>query len=93
MRFRLGPRPDVAPGARFDRLRVLGHVIVTDPDGPRRTLCEVQCVCGTVFTVRPGALRSRQTRSCGCLHRDQSAARLRQMWATAKQAAQEAVCS
>jgi len=93
MRFRLGPRPDVAPGATFDRLRVLDHVVVTDAEGQRRTLCEVQCGCGTVFQVRPESLRSRQTRSCGCLHRDQSAERLRRMWATAKQvAAEEVAC-
>ena len=59
-------------GQRFGRLVVLRieERAIHDCDAERRgAVC--RCDCGAIWTVRPGALRSGNTRSCGCLMREQ----------------------
>ena len=67
------PRKPMVPETRFDRLMVIGPA---DPylwNGIRfpRVLCS--CDCGNEVTVRESALRSGNTKSCGCLHREVAA--------------------
>jgi hypothetical protein len=52
-------------GQRFGRLSVLRRVPC---HGASRWL--VRCDCGTQKTVAGGSLRSGDTQSCGCLHRE-----------------------
>lgn len=70
-------------GERYGRLTVIsedrsykngkGYVIV-------KSVC--QCDCGVIKSVQNGALRKGITKSCGCLHREASANRLREMHTT-----------
>ena len=63
-------------GTTFGRLKVIA-------DGPTHTsrtgavsgtsVC--LCVCGNTITVSNGSLKTSNTRSCGCLHRDSTMAR------------------
>lgn len=48
----------------FDRLTVL-HRVENNIDGDAMWLCE--CSCGSTRIVKGGSLRSKTTRSCGCL--------------------------
>lgn len=68
-----GKRLDLA-GARYGRLLVLRRL------PPKRTGVAgewlVRCDCGTQKSVSTSALRTGDTLSCGCLHREQSAKRL-----------------
>lgn len=66
-------KPVDLTGQRFARLLVLGEGIGTrKPSGKavRQWLC--RCDCGTEVIVSGDALKSKNTRSCGCLHREQS---------------------
>ena len=54
-------------GSVFGRLTVRERAENTKL-GMARWLCD--CSCGSVATVSGGSLRSLQTRSCGCLHRE-----------------------
>jgi len=53
---------------RFDALIVTGFVGVAKQGKGRVTLWKVRCDCGRETTAASGHLRSRHTRSCGCLH-------------------------
>lgn len=53
-------------GKQFGRLRVLGRATVQGVH-PR---WECQCICGVQLTVAGPALRTGNTRSCGCLKQD-----------------------
>lgn len=66
------PNP-VHVGARFVRLLVIsdGWEQVS-PRGWCSDMVQVRCDCGTEKFVRPHALRSGHTVSCGCLHREQA---------------------
>jgi hypothetical protein len=65
------PRIDLA-GQRYDRLRVIERV-ATAPGAP--AYVRVQCDCGSApKSVRLTALRSGDTKSCGCLSRERRAA-------------------
>ena len=60
------PRMDLT-GQQFGRLTAL----YAEPKRPRRmTHWICRCVCGTYVRVGIGKLRTGNTRSCGCLHRD-----------------------
>ena len=54
-------------GSRFEKLIVLedgfkkGHEIY----------CYVECDCGNKFYVRKSCIKNKNTRSCGCIHREQ----------------------
>lgn len=61
-------------GQRFSRLSAVRPAGKT-PSG--KLTWECICDCGTVITVPTGALRSGNTRSCGCLRRDKTVARNR----------------
>ena len=54
-------------GKEFDRLTVLE---LAGRDKHRRALWKCRCKCGNVIFADGGSLRSRNTRSCGCLHID-----------------------
>lgn len=62
-------------GARFCRLLVIsdGWEQVS-PRGWCSDMVQVRCDCGIEKFVRPHALRSGHTVSCGCLHREQARA-------------------
>ena len=64
---REGVRADVPPGTVFGRLTVLGEAPRMGADRVRAMLC--QCECGKQKAVRLGALRSGNTKSCGCVNR------------------------
>jgi hypothetical protein len=66
--------PAVTPGDRFGRLLVAEHA--GSRSGKRRYLCH--CDCGGIKTVTAGNLRSGNTTSCGCRHREEVAARGRE---------------
>lgn len=54
-------------GNRFDRLIVL-------EDGFKKEnsiYCHVKCDCGNDFYVRKACLKNKNTRSCGCIHKEQ----------------------
>lgn len=75
---------DITIGVRFGRL------VVTGPDIRRRGACGTgprywpcQCDCGQTVTVVGTSLTSGETRSCGCLQRELTAARARTHGATA----------
>lgn len=54
-------------GKTFHRLTVIRH---TGTDHKNQRLWECLCVCGEFTTTNTYALRSGQTKSCGCLQRD-----------------------
>lgn len=58
-------------GYRYGRLVVVERAS-NDRHGETRWVC--RCDCGEVAVVRRGNLRSGNTKSCGCLHRQRSAA-------------------
>lgn len=59
------PRVDIV-GHRFGRLRVISFAAI---HGCSTWNC--RCDCGNTTTVRLSGLQSGQTKSCGCLHREQ----------------------
>lgn len=59
-------RVDIS-GQRFGRLVVESYF---GSDRYRQSLWLCRCDCGEAVTVRAGSLRSGETQSCGCLHRD-----------------------
>ena len=66
------PRIDLT-GRKFGRLTVLGH----PSKRGRMWYWRVRCRCGTEKDVDRSALVGGKTRSCGCLHREVSAAQAR----------------
>lgn len=61
-------------GRRFGRLVVCGTVELDNPPGSNH-LMSVNCDCGALVVARMTAMRSGNTRSCGCLQREVTAAR------------------
>lgn len=79
---------DVKPGDRFGRLVVLGDSRYTPQprngnQGKSRPGVLVRCDCGNEKVVAKGNLLRPNTRSCGCLHREQLAAMMTTHGATA----------
>lgn len=66
-------------GRRVGRLRVIS-LLPRRGKSERTYIC--LCRCGTTKEVPRSHLRSHGTRSCGCLHRDKSSARLTRMSTT-----------
>ena len=58
-------------GDRFGRLEVTGEASRSDR---KERQYHVRCDCGTEKVVKGWLLRNKQTRSCGCLKREQNAA-------------------
>lgn len=56
-------------GQVFCRLTVLSRALRNTMHN--RTCWECQCICGTLVTVAGSRLRSGNTRSCGCIHKEQ----------------------
>ena len=54
-------------GQRFGRLTVLKK---EKSDNNGNVMWRCQCDCGNIVIVRGVSLRSGNTRSCGCLHKD-----------------------
>lgn len=67
----MGGYPVIAPGAIYGRLTVEAVL------PPRGGYCRCHCRCGAVVTIARFRLESGHTQSCGCLERENSAARLR----------------
>ncbi len=67
------PRFQDLTGQRFTRLRVLRY---TDTDHHRQSKWLCRCDCGAEKIVGHNALKSGDTRSCGCLHKEQQSKRL-----------------
>ncbi len=67
----MATRLAVSPGDRYGRLSVLheveGHQA---PSGQRQRRFAVRCDCGNEFVVLLGSMRSGNTLSCGCIHRE-----------------------
>lgn len=61
-------------GMVFGRLTVLE---VSKISKSSETLCLCRCVCGNVVQVKTGNLKSGRTKSCGCLRKEVSAAKLK----------------
>lgn len=59
-------------GLRFNRWLVICEASEDNPNGPR---WESMCDCGSVAIVQGRHLRSGKSRSCGCLQREEAAAR------------------
>ena len=61
-------------GQKFDRLTVLNYVrTIVYKDGKNHvTIWKCQCDCGTILEVRGASLKTGNTRSCGCYHREQA---------------------
>lgn len=58
---------------RFGRLTVIGR----SGEQNRQVLWLCKCDCGQIITVTGGNLRSGNTKSCGCLNRESSSARMK----------------
>jgi len=72
-------RPPSTIGDVFGRLTILEMLgYRPKPDGEREPWVLVRCSCAaqTVKELRLAALRSRNTSSCGCIHREELIARL-----------------
>jgi hypothetical protein len=61
-------------GKKFGRLRVIAFAR-SDANG--QTLWKCRCVCGMVLTLRGNALKTGNTKSCGCLKDEQTRDRAR----------------
>jgi hypothetical protein len=59
-------------GKKFGRLIVIGRA-ESDPRGSSRWKC--RCDCGNITQTHGASLQQGLTQSCGCLHREQLAAR------------------
>lgn len=67
-------------GQRFGRLTVLEEAEPRrHPNGKTERRWRCRCDCGTVCEVAQGQLRSGGTRSCGCVRRETSAAKARDL--------------
>lgn len=55
-------------GKRYGRLQVIG---VDDTRNTRKTFWYCQCDCGNIKSIRSDILQSGNTRSCGCLKKEQ----------------------
>ena len=65
-------------GRKFGRLTVIAYADdYISPRGKHWTNCLCRCDCGKERIVRAAALKSSLTQSCGCLSREQAAARRR----------------
>ena len=62
-------------GKRFGRLTVLG---LSHIDGRRRSIWLCRCDCGNIVKLRKDhfAYQKSKQKSCGCLHRENSSARM-----------------
>jgi hypothetical protein len=65
-------------GHRYNRLVVIGYAPdYVSPRGKHWTNCVCKCDCGATHIARACSLRSGAVKSCGCLSREQAAARQR----------------
>ena len=61
----------LAPGDRYGRLAIIREV---ERQGKYNRRFECQCDCGNAIVARMADLRSHNTESCGCLHRERTSA-------------------
>lgn len=61
-------------GERYERLVLISKSDERDRDGTFLWVC--LCDCGNNLTVRVRSLQEGKTKSCGCLHKEKTAARL-----------------
>lgn len=74
-RVKSGRAPIDLAGQVFGLLTVVRRYAADRPTRARRWLC--RCVCGGETTACTGDIRRRKVRSCGCLARAASRAKLR----------------
>lgn len=60
----------VSPGQRFDRLTVMEELQEPNNEGRLTWVAACRCDCGKYTKVLVNNLKSRMTRSCGCLQRE-----------------------
>ena len=74
-------QPCSEPGRRFGRLNTLASDFsLPDGTGRRYRVVVCQCDCGTVKVMQVRRLKNGTARSCGCLHREQVAKQLTDLW-------------
>jgi hypothetical protein len=61
-------------GRRFGRLEVIGQAVTA-----RYSRWRCRCDCGAIIVVTCNLLNNGDTKSCGCLHRDQVRANLKRL--------------
>lgn len=66
----------MASDNRFGRLTVVSESIGVSGNR-RRMLCLVRCDCGNELTIKKNALKTGNTKSCGCLQRELASERLK----------------
>lgn len=71
------PKPRDLSGVTFGRLTAISHEGWTVRSGTRFRMWRCLCECGQEITVTTGALTTGNTRSCGCLKRDETRQRRR----------------
>lgn len=59
--------PRIEPGTRFGRLTVVCYL---HTDKHRKPVYQVLCDCGKEFYAAGGAMKTGNTNSCGCLHKE-----------------------
>lgn len=74
---RRGTPPSELTGQRFGRLVVLRQIPRPEYYSDTCTWWVCRCDCGAEVNVRSNALKTGNTRSCGCLARELSAERCR----------------
>lgn len=67
--------PAPPPGTRFGRGTVIKEVRLTQGNGKTARGLQLECDCGTVFETCLFNITNGKTQSCGCLRRDQVAAK------------------
>lgn len=68
-------------GKRFGRLVCIGvsKDVYYDPKGQKYTKYDFRCDCGTVKSIRKGAVVHDRQQSCGCIQREQKSAQMKKM--------------
>lgn len=71
-------RADGTSEDRFGRWTVIGIAQArVSPGGTKRPMLEVRCDCGTTRSVSVETLKNGQSKSCGCLHKEIQAVRIK----------------
>lgn len=63
------PRYRDLTGLKINKITFLEYV---ENDRRRNAMWKVRCDCGTEFLVRANAVRTGNTRSCGCIRTDKT---------------------
>lgn len=75
---------EVLPGTRFGRLTVVKELASVPKHKRKRRRFELHCDCGSAHEAWIHCLRNGDTKSCGCLQKEQAATRCRKVRPLAK---------